>query len=253
MVSYLFPVRPHTQLAEHINAESHARALNNATCQLVLASLWLLHIAVNQWLNVAIVQLLAAIMLLYDQQGTAQPIRQGWRLLRWLLLPLLLLHMLFTPGTFFIPGIPVSREGVNNGLLLAVHLAAMVYAAMLLSRLITLPVLWPLASRIPVIARLLPLYLHVWPELWQHMQQAARHQQQRWHNSGKHWRQLPGLIADMVVETDRRARAISFPEHSLTLPAHPPAVTQPRLSVYLLALLLAQDLPGTVSFLLQEV
>ena len=253
MVSHLFLVRPHTQLGRKINAESHACALNNATCQLVLASLWLLHIAVNQCLGVAVAQLLAAIMLLYDQQGTAQPIRQGWHLLRWLLLPLLLLHMLFTPGTFFISGIPVSREGVSNGLLLAVHLAAMVYAALLLSRLITLPVLWPVAARIPVIARLLPLYLHLWPELWQIMQRAARHQQQRWRSSGRRWRQLPGLIADMVVESDRQARAISLPEHSPALSVHLPVAAQPKLSAYLLALLLAQDLPGAISFLLQEV
>ncbi|MBL4775668.1 MAG: hypothetical protein JKY87_06395 [Mariprofundus sp.] len=60
------------------------------------------------------------------------------RLLRWFLIPILLLHALFTPGQLLMPEllIPISREGVVQGVILSLHLGAVFFAAMLMFRLL---------------------------------------------------------------------------------------------------------------------
>lgn len=60
-------------------------------------------------------------------------------LLRWFVLPILLLHSLFTPGELLLPGFPVSvsREGLVQGIWLSVHLITIYALAMLMFRLLS--------------------------------------------------------------------------------------------------------------------
>ncbi len=60
------------------------------------------------------------------------------RLLRWFVIPILLLHLLFTPGQLLLPGwsLPVSREGLRQGAWLSLHLVAIYAVAMLMFRLL---------------------------------------------------------------------------------------------------------------------
>jgi len=60
------------------------------------------------------------------------------RLLRWFVIPILLLHMLFTPGQLLLPGWPigVSREGLMQGLWLSIHLTGIYAMAILMFRLL---------------------------------------------------------------------------------------------------------------------
>lgn len=60
-------------------------------------------------------------------------------LLRWLVLPIILLHAFFTPGALILSGMawPVSIEGLQSGLWFSLHLIVIFFAAMLFSRLLT--------------------------------------------------------------------------------------------------------------------
>jgi len=60
------------------------------------------------------------------------------RLLRWFVIPILLLHILFTPGQFLLPGWPitVSREGLMQGMRLSIHLTSIYTIAILMFRLL---------------------------------------------------------------------------------------------------------------------
>ena len=73
------------------------------------------------------------------------------RLLRWFIIPILLLHMLFTPGQLLLPGLPigVSREGLMRGLWLSVHLASMYAMAILMFRLLSQAEWLRLIMRLP--------------------------------------------------------------------------------------------------------
>lgn len=55
-------------------------------------------------------------------------------LLRWFIIPILLLHLLFSPGQLLLPGwpLPFTWEGLQLGLHLSVHLAAIFFAAITL-------------------------------------------------------------------------------------------------------------------------
>ncbi len=59
-------------------------------------------------------------------------------LLRWLVIPILLLHILFTPGQLLFPGWPigVSREGLMQGIRLSLHLSSMYAMAIMMFRLL---------------------------------------------------------------------------------------------------------------------
>jgi len=59
-------------------------------------------------------------------------------LLRWFVLPIVLLHALFSPGQLLMLAwfIPISREGVVQGVSLSLHLAAVFFVAMLMFRLL---------------------------------------------------------------------------------------------------------------------
>ncbi|MDQ6996057.1 MAG: hypothetical protein Q9M82_01170 [Mariprofundus sp.] len=60
-------------------------------------------------------------------------------LLRWFVIPIVLLHMLFTPGQLLLPGWPiaVSREGLMQGIRLSIHLSSIYVMAMMMFRLLT--------------------------------------------------------------------------------------------------------------------
>jgi hypothetical protein len=76
------------------------------------------------------------ILLLYLVCAAWQPLLRAAKLLMWLLVPIFLLHLLFTPGQLLWPGsgVPFTREGLLEGVWLALRLCALFYAAMLLSR-----------------------------------------------------------------------------------------------------------------------
>jgi len=77
-----------------------------------------------------------SVSLLYWMSSSWQPVMRAARLLLWLVIPVLLLHLIFTPGALIWPGsfFPLSREGLHEGLWLGLRLCALFYAAMLLSR-----------------------------------------------------------------------------------------------------------------------
>ncbi|MDX8411604.1 MAG: hypothetical protein R8K46_07040 [Mariprofundaceae bacterium] len=71
--------------------------------------------------------------------GSWQPWRRAWRVLRWLLVPIVLMHLLFTPGTLIFPqlGGGPSYEAVAAALWLSLRLCLMFASAMTFSRLLS--------------------------------------------------------------------------------------------------------------------
>jgi len=61
------------------------------------------------------------------------------RLLRWFIIPIILLHTFFSPGRLLWPDffIPMSREGLLQGMMLSLHLSMIFFVAMMMFRLLT--------------------------------------------------------------------------------------------------------------------
>jgi len=90
---------------------------------------------INQDIPTLLLALLGSVLLLRFRHSTWQSVLRAARLLLWLLVPIFILHLIFTPGQLIWPGsgLPFSREGVLEGAWLALHLCTLFYAAMLLS------------------------------------------------------------------------------------------------------------------------
>ncbi|MBN4077217.1 hypothetical protein JYT48_03010 [Mariprofundus ferrooxydans] len=60
------------------------------------------------------------------------------RLMRWFLIPILVLHALLSPGQLLLPEwfVPITREGLMQGIRLSLHLSAVFFVAMLMFRLL---------------------------------------------------------------------------------------------------------------------
>lgn len=107
--------------------------------RLLLGVVLVLTAAFNRDAPYAVAYTLLASFLVYHIAAGAAPLWAAMRLLRWLVLPILLLHMLLTPGTMITPGLPlpISWEGMHRGVWLSLHLVEMFVAAMALSRLLS--------------------------------------------------------------------------------------------------------------------
>ena len=82
--------------------------------------------------------LLAAILTMLLLEGLpGRNMLRAMKVLAFLMLPILALHMWMTPGRIWLAGI--SIEGLERGGWLSLHLVLMYFAAMLFSRLISLP------------------------------------------------------------------------------------------------------------------
>ena len=90
---------------------------------------------INRDISTLLLALFGSVLLLRFRHSTWQPIFRAARLLLWLLIPIFILHLMFTPGQLIWPGsvLPFSREGLFEGAWLALHLCTLFYAAMLLS------------------------------------------------------------------------------------------------------------------------
>jgi len=106
---------------------------------LLLGIALVLSSALNRELAFSIVHIVVGGALVYHEAGNSGPLWAAMRLLRWLVLPILLLHMLLTPGAVLWPELPlpISREGAQRGVWLSLHLVEMFMAAMAMSRILS--------------------------------------------------------------------------------------------------------------------
>jgi len=123
-------------------------------------------------------------------------------LLRWFVLPILLLHMLFTPGQLLFPGWPigVSREGLVQGTWLSVHLTGIYVMAMLLFRLLEVPEWLRLLALLPRYGERLMVQALMMAPMKKHMGKLLSHL--RWQFRLRHDRKkIPMLLMAAFSQT----------------------------------------------------
>jgi len=117
------------------------------------------------------------------------------RLLRWFVIPILLLHMLFTPGQLLLPGWPigVSREGVVQGAWLSVHLTSIYAMAILMFRLLAHAEWLCLLMRLPRFGEQMMLQALMMMSMKQHMGALLSYLQQQF-RLRYDWKKLPLVL-----------------------------------------------------------
>jgi len=123
-----------------------------------------------------------------------------WRLVRWLLLPVMVLHLLFTPGTLLLPqlGWSPTIEGVRMAAWLSLHLVAWLLSAWLLMALITMHEWQWLLSKLPYVGRRWSEMLLAIPPLLQGLRLRLQLWRYRWQLEQGRWRDIPGLAVAVV-------------------------------------------------------
>lgn len=190
--------------------------------------------------------LTGSVLLLRRVCATWKPLLRAARLLLWLLVPILLLHLLFTPGQLLWPGsiFPFTREGLHAGLWLGLHLCTLFYAAMLLSRSLSQEEWAWYCMQLPRFGpRLLP-YVKLAAPLRALVGRGMAEARQQLHLS-KGIRELPrllhvltGLIARVWHDTEAEAEAVWRNWEELPVPGTVHGHLLPALFVALCGLLI---------------
>ncbi|MDQ6997329.1 MAG: hypothetical protein Q9M17_01275 [Mariprofundus sp.] len=106
--------------------------------RLLLGSGLLFMAIFTQSMGISLVLLILSVVIIRMLDGHTLTIIRLLRLLRWFVVPIIVLHALFTPGQLLWPDffIAISREGLLHGGILSLHLGTMFFIAMLMFRLL---------------------------------------------------------------------------------------------------------------------
>ncbi|MDX8410148.1 MAG: hypothetical protein R8J84_08955 [Mariprofundales bacterium] len=134
-----------------------------------------------------------------------------WRMLRWLMIPTVALHLIFTPGVYVFPQLPwsPSYEGMAYSALLSLHLTGWFVAAWVLVSLVILREWWGLLNRIPLVGPLWTDTLRRIPSMLRDLNVRLLFLRYRWRLEGGRWRDVPSLatavVGQILAQGDLRA------------------------------------------------
>ena len=173
-----------------------------AVSRLFTGSVLLVAVTLTHSLPMLLLQLSFLILIhaLLNQGG--KRLGRAFTLLRWLLIPIIFLHLLFTPGELLIAGMawPISVEGLQSGLWYALHLAAIFFAAMLLSILLSREEWVALFISMPFFgARLLP-YVILMERCLTHTQGMVETAFSSWRSGSRGFRSFIACLTALPVE-----------------------------------------------------
>jgi len=116
-------------------------------------------------------------------------------LLRWFVIPILLLHLLFTPGQLLWPGFPVavSREGLVQGIWLSIHLISIYILAILVFRLLRREEWMRFLLLMPGIGERLMVHVLMMISMKSHMAELLSFLRQQY-GLRHHWKKTPLLL-----------------------------------------------------------
>jgi len=133
---------------------------------------------------------------------------KSWLLLRWIVLPTLLLHLFFTPGEiiFIHLPIPMSIEGLQLGVQLALHLITIFILAMLLGRLFPISMWLQLIGKHDGIYHDLYPYLCLFPGINRDVRMLLRRSYRHWQTSPHKIRHLPATFFELLLTIRQRSQ-----------------------------------------------
>ncbi|MDQ6973480.1 MAG: hypothetical protein Q9M10_01240 [Mariprofundaceae bacterium] len=152
------------------------------------------------------------VVLSADKQSALRLCWRNWQILRWILIPTLVLHAIFTPGALMFPQffIPISKEGLQLGGSLALHWAAMFTLAMLLGRLFPMGRWIQAVARYPYLYSILYPYLCLFPRMNLLIRALIRHHYRCW--NALSWMQpvqkisqLPPHLFSLLLQMKQRS------------------------------------------------
>ena len=179
--------------------------LSSHLCRLyfVVSLLWLCF-QLSDMLNMTLLSaLLAGLIRMHD--GHARALWRMLGLLKWLLLPILLIHAMFTPGEilFSLSMLHMTREGLQQGMTMSLHLLMFFLAGMTISQLWSRQDWLLLVARMPGFGRRLYPYILMVMPLRQSLGRELLLMKAAWQHRSGRWRHFPRLLESLVRQAIR--------------------------------------------------
>jgi len=137
--------------------------------------------------------------------------KKSWHILRWLLIPIITFHILFTPGEIIWVGfaVPISYEGLTLGFHLSLKLCEMFICALLLGRMLPMQLWLQSIENINVLQHYILPYLRLMPMMLRRVPMLIRRTYRAWRLETKKVKTLAYYMTEliMMIEKDSRRRA----------------------------------------------
>ena len=150
--------------------------------------------------HTALLLVVSTLMVVLIDAGWSN-IARALRVLRWFVLPILLLHLIFSGGERIWPesGLPFSLEGLKAGVMLSLHLLTFYSLAMLLSRLLLRDEMLAVVASLPVAGRrLYPYTLSMYTV--RSVVQSALNEYRSQFQLRRHWLQAGVMLASLLQQ-----------------------------------------------------
>ena len=174
-------------------------------CRFFFAFAWFLFATLTVENNVLLLFTLVTTVLLYMQTKSFIIISRSFRLLIWLLVPIILLHTIFTPGTYLM-GFPVSVEGIKQSFSLSVNLTCMFFTALLVMNTIQMKQCLFWLQGKPKLNRAITPSLMLLMRLRTMIPQELGMQRVRWQSLEHKWLSLPDMLFESISSILKRSR-----------------------------------------------
>ncbi|MDQ6968091.1 MAG: hypothetical protein Q9M14_05340 [Mariprofundaceae bacterium] len=136
---------------------------------------------------------------------------KSWRILRWLLIPMIIFHVFFTPGEIVWVGfaLPISYEGIKLAFYLGLKLCEMVVCALLLGRLLPMQAWLQATAKVSGLQRHLTPYLRLMPVMLRRVPMLVRRTYRAWCLDPNKIKNLANYMTELIIamEKDSRKRA----------------------------------------------
>ncbi len=135
------------------------------------------------------------------------------KLLLWLFVPTMLFHGFFTPGTMLQQPfyVPLSKEGLERGLMICMHIALVFFAAMFVLRVFSKAQWLSMIESLPFAHKLKP-YILLLSAIRQHMPDILNKKKLVWEKQKKRWSSLPNMlmlaIEDVLLTAKVEAKSL---------------------------------------------
>ena len=158
-------------------------------------------VAVQQGLPPTLFYVMLCVAGLLLQGLSVAHLLKSLKLLLWLFLPTMLFHGLFTPGTmvqhpFYIP---LSKEGLAQGLLICMHIALVFFAAMFVFRVFSKTQWLSMLETLPFARKLKP-YLLLLLAIQQHIPDTLHKKRAVWEEQQQRWSALPHILMQAIED-----------------------------------------------------
>jgi hypothetical protein len=148
---------------------------------------------------------LFTIGLLYLQSKSLVIIIRSFRLLVWLFVPIVLLHAIFTPGTYIF-GLPISLEGLKLSFVLCLNLTCMFFTALLVMQVLEMKYLLQALQKTPVLSKILMPRLLLLTRLRITIPQLLNKKRIYWQRLEHKWLGLPDVLFESILSILKGSR-----------------------------------------------